>query len=113
MIDKFIKDYNQLFADELNKSKVVQSYIGPIKPNDMHKLHSVIQFTWLHTLYSYFPTVLNFGKYFYIFTKHQRILDKYEISNYHKMTKERKARAKLNSNQSSGRSVKILKHLNK
>lgn len=52
----------------------------------------MVQFTWLHVLYSAFPTVLNFGKYFYIFTKHQRLLDLYKIENYHKMKKERRAK---------------------
>ncbi len=99
-----------MFADELNKSKVVQDYIGPINKKDIHLLHSVVHFTWLHVLYSSFPTVLNFGKYFYIFTKHQYLLDMYKIENYQKLERERKA--KYAKRPRNSKKEKWAKHLN-
>jgi len=90
MITRFFKDYNKLFAEELNKNYKVKKIIGEISPKDIHLLHYAIQYTWVRLLYEHFPTVLNFGKYFYVFTKSQILLDKFEINNYHKMRKENK-----------------------
>ncbi len=103
-----------MFANELNKSKVVQSYIGPISKGNIHLLHSMVHFTWLHVLYSHFPTKLNFGKFFYLFTKTQETIDKYQIDNYYKLRKERVKKTLTRSKKKKNviLSNKIVAHLN-
>lgn len=94
MITRFFKDYNKLFADELNKNTQITRLIGKIKPVDIHLLHNVIQYTWVRLLYEHFPTILNFGKYFYVFTKRQELLDKFDINKYIKPRRKKKLKTK-------------------
>lgn len=78
-----------MFADELNKSKLVRDMLGGVNPKSMHILHSAVQMTWVRTLYSHFPTVLNFGKYFYLFTRHQSTIDLCKIDVFNERMREK------------------------
>lgn len=78
MVDKFIKNYNDLFLEEINDIWLVQKHIGKLTTGDISKLHVMVAEGILHLLYAHFPTILIFNPYFFIFSNTRKHVD------YHK-----------------------------
>ena len=68
MISKNVKDFNKLFLEEINSLYQVKESIIKFNISDMNKMHRVIAEGLLHCLYSYFPTIIIFNPYFFIFS---------------------------------------------
>jgi len=93
--------FAKIFAEEINKSATVQKYVGEVSEKDIWLIHKPATFRIFDFLYSNNPAVLFFGKFFYLFTKPQDIIDKYSIEKSHERFKEankKRGRAKADRN---------------
>ncbi len=69
MIIKSIKEFNQLFVDELNNTPMMVNYLGEITEKEVNLMHRAFHLRIVRYIYSHFPARLDFGHYFHIFSK--------------------------------------------
>ena len=80
MIDRYIKNYNDLFLKEINSMKTIQDSLGEFTNKDLNKLHMMMAEGMLSIMYRYFPTILIFNPYFFIFSNKKQTVDNYKKS---------------------------------
>ena len=89
-----IKEFNKLFRDELNKKYLIKKYLGSIQEKDIFVLHYMFSNFMFRTLWSHFPTVINFGKIFSFKSKPKNVVDYW---NGHSYSDKKRNRNKVNN----------------
>ena len=77
MVLRYIKEFNELFIKEINSRHRVKLYRKEITKREINMLHAAVIKVIINQLFDYFPTRINFGKYFFIYSRNQKTF--YEI----------------------------------
>ena len=64
-----INEFNEVFKKELLKTVIIKKYIKDLTDDDMNKIHKIFTNHFIRLLLLNIPGVLNFGKYFFLFSK--------------------------------------------
>lgn len=89
MINVSIKKYSKLFAQEINKDKVVTDLIGQVDPKDIYILHQAFRRFFFETIYSAPATVIKFGKWFSFSSRPHSVFKRYKVETIEKSIKNR------------------------